>query len=54
MGLEENAEKTKHMFISREENAGQNHNINRANKPFENVAKLKYFGKTLKNRNCMH
>jgi hypothetical protein len=36
------------MSTSREENAGQNHNIKRANNPFENVAKFKYMETTLK------
>jgi hypothetical protein len=31
VGLEENAEKTKYMLLSRHQNAGQNHDIKRAN-----------------------
>jgi hypothetical protein len=34
-GLEVNAEKTKYMVMSRNENAGQNHNIKIDNKSFE-------------------
>jgi hypothetical protein len=36
------AEKTKYIFMSRHQNAGQNHNIVIANRFFENVAQLKY------------
>jgi hypothetical protein len=41
VGLEVNAEKTKYMFMSRHQTAGQNHSIKVGNKSFENVAKLK-------------
>jgi hypothetical protein len=36
-GLEVNAEKTKYMAMSRNQNAGQNHNIKLDNKSFEKV-----------------
>jgi hypothetical protein len=35
--LEGNAEKTKHMVMSRDQNAGRGHNIKSDNKPFERV-----------------
>jgi len=37
-GLEASAEKIKYVFMSRHENAGQNHNLMIANKWLENVA----------------
>jgi hypothetical protein len=40
--LEVNAEKTKYMVMSRNQNAGQNHNINLDNKSFERVEQFKY------------
>jgi hypothetical protein len=39
VGLEANAEKTKYMFMSRHQTAGQNHYIKVANKSFENMTK---------------
>jgi hypothetical protein len=36
------------MFLSHHQSARQNHNINTANTSFKNVAKLKYFGTTIK------
>jgi hypothetical protein len=53
-GLEVNAEKTKYTVISRNQNAGQNHNIIIDNKSFERVEEFKYFGTTLTNRNSIH
>jgi hypothetical protein len=54
IGLETNAEKTKYMIMSRHTNSGQNQNIRIANESFENVAKFKYLGMTLTNRNDIH
>jgi hypothetical protein len=48
-GLEVNAEKTKCMLLSRHQNAGQNHDIKRANRRFENVARFKYLETTVTN-----
>jgi hypothetical protein len=41
IGLEINAEKTKYMVMSRNQNAGQNYNINIDNKSFERVEQFK-------------
>jgi hypothetical protein len=49
IGLEMNAEKTKYMIMSRHSNSGQNQDIRIDNESFENVAKFKYLGTTLKN-----
>jgi hypothetical protein len=35
IGLEVNMQKTKHMLVSQEQNAGQNRDIEIANKPFQ-------------------
>jgi hypothetical protein len=43
-GLEVNAEKTKYMLLSRHQNAGQNHEIKKANTAFENSSKSRYLG----------
>jgi hypothetical protein len=37
VGPEVNTEKTKYMFLSRHQNAGQNHDIKIANRCFKNV-----------------
>jgi hypothetical protein len=50
VGLEVNAEKTKYMLLSRHQNAGQTHDINRANRSFENAAQFKYLGTTITNQ----
>jgi hypothetical protein len=42
IGLEVNAEKTKYIVMSRNQNAGHSHNIKVDNKSFERVEELKY------------
>jgi sorting nexin-29 len=49
IGLEVNAEKTKYMVMSQNQNAGHNHNIIIDNKSFERVEEFKYLGATLTN-----
>jgi hypothetical protein len=53
IGLEVNAEKTKYMVMSRNQNAEQNHNIKVDNKSFERVEQFKYLGTTLTIRNSI-
>jgi sorting nexin-29 len=54
IGLEVNAEKTKYMVMSRNQNAGRNHNIKIDNKSFERMEEFKYLGATLTNRSSIH
>jgi hypothetical protein len=54
IGLEVHSEKTKYMAVSRNQNAGQNHNIKIDNKSFERVEEFKYLGATLTNRYSIH
>jgi hypothetical protein len=54
IGLEVNAEKTKCMVMSRNQNAAHNHNIKTYNKSFEGVGEFKYLGTTLTNQNSIH
>jgi sorting nexin-29 len=53
IGLEVNAEKTKYMIMSRNQNAKQNHNMKLDNKSFERVKQIKYLGTTLTDRNSI-
>jgi sorting nexin-29 len=54
IGIEVNAGKTKYMVMSRNQNAGHNHNVIIDNKSFERVEEFKYLGATLTNRNSIH
>jgi coproporphyrinogen III oxidase-like Fe-S oxidoreductase len=47
VGLEANVEKTKYTMVSRDQNAGQNREINIGNRSFENVSYFKYLGTTV-------
>ena len=51
IGVEVNADETKHMVMSRDQNAGRSHNIKTNNSPFERVEQFKYLGTTLTNQN---
>jgi hypothetical protein len=51
VGLEVNTEKTKHMLLSRHQNAGQNHDIKIGKRSFEIVIQFKYSGATVTNQN---
>jgi hypothetical protein len=54
IGLEVNAEKTKYIVMSRDQNAGQNGNIQKGNESFETVEQFKYLGTTLTNQDSIH
>jgi hypothetical protein len=47
VGIKLNAEKIKYMFMSHEQNSGQNHDVKIGNKSFESVAKFKDLSITL-------
>jgi hypothetical protein len=49
MGTVVNADKTKYILISRDQNAERSHIIKTDNISFEWVEEFKYLGKTLKN-----
>jgi hypothetical protein len=50
VGLEINAEKTKHMSKPHHQKSGQNQNIRIPNESFERMAKYKYLGTTVKKK----
>ena len=52
-GLEVNADKTKYMVKSQDQNAEQSHNIKIDNSFFERMEHLKYLGTTLMNKNSI-
>ena len=46
IGLEVSADKTKYMVMSRDQNAGRNHNVRIDNSTSERVDEFKYLGTT--------
>jgi hypothetical protein len=48
-GLEGNAEKTKYKVMTRDQNAGRNHNLKIYNRCIDRVEQFKYLGTTLTN-----
>jgi hypothetical protein len=50
-GLEVNADKTKYLVMSRDQNAGRSHSIKSDNSSFERVEELKHLGTTLTYQN---
>jgi len=52
-GLEVNADKTKYVVMSRDQNAGQSYSMKTDNSSFERVEKFKYLGTTLTNQNSI-
>jgi sorting nexin-29 len=53
IGLEVNADKTKYMVMSRDQNAGRTHGVKIDNSSFERVDEVKYLGTTLTNQNLI-
>jgi len=51
--LEVNADKTKYMVMSPDQNAGRSHNMKTDNLSFERVEEFKYLGTTLTNQNSI-
>jgi hypothetical protein len=52
-GVEVNPVRTKHMLLSRHQNAAQNRDIKITNRSLENVSQLKYFEMTVINTNLI-
>jgi hypothetical protein len=53
IGLEVNADKTKYMIMSRDQNAGRSYRMKIDNSSIERVEEFKYLGTTLTNRNSI-
>jgi hypothetical protein len=51
IGLQVNADKTKYMVMSRDQNLGRSHNILTDNSSFQKVEEFRYLGTTLTNQN---
>jgi sorting nexin-29 len=54
ISLEVNSEKTKYMFMSHHQTAGQSDYIRVDDKSFQRVVKFKYLGATLMDQNLIH
>jgi hypothetical protein len=52
-GLEVNADKSKHMGISRDQNAGRRHKLKTDNSSLQKLKEFRYLGTTLTNQNCI-
>ena len=50
-GLEVNADKTKYMIMSRDQNAGRSHSMKNDNSSIESVEEFRYLGTELSNQN---
>ena len=53
IGLEVNADKTKYMVMSRDQNAGRSHSIKIDNSSFEMVEEFRYSGTAVMNQNSI-
>ena len=53
IGLEVNADKTRYMAVSGDQNAGRRHSMKTDNSFFEKVGQFRYLGTTLTNQNCI-
>jgi len=53
IGLEVNADKTKYMLKSQDQNAGRSHDIEIDNSYFERVEQFRYLGTNLTNQNSI-
>jgi hypothetical protein len=53
IGLEVNTDKTKHMVMSRDRNAGRSHGVKIGNRSTERVEEFKYLGATLTDQNSI-
>jgi len=53
ISLEVNADKTKYLFTTRDQNAGQNRSMKTVNSSFERVEEFKYLETTLTNQNSI-
>jgi len=53
IGIEVNADKTKYMIMSRDQNGGRSHSMKIDNSSIERVEEFKYLGKTLTNKNSI-
>jgi hypothetical protein len=51
--MEVNADKTKYMVMSRDQNAGRSHSIKIDKSSFESVGEFRYFGTTLTDQNSI-